>query len=55
MSHKFKFSGRPTTRSVVHWLRRVPSHEAMMLGVPELSGVSGSSTCAGPGKFFWQS
>ena len=55
MSQKSKIFGCPSTRCVVRWLRRVPSHEAMMLGIPEISGMPCIMADAGPGRCFWQS
>jgi hypothetical protein len=55
MSQKPKIFRRPSTRWMVRWLRRVPSHEGTMLGVPELSGASCGTSHAGPGRSFWQS
>jgi hypothetical protein len=55
MSQKSKIFSCPTTRNVVQWLRHVPSHEGTMLGVPELSAVSCSTSDTGPGRSFWQS
>ncbi|MEJ2375465.1 MAG: hypothetical protein P8Y71_08565 [Pseudolabrys sp.] len=55
MSHKSKILGWPTPRCVVRWLRHVPSHEAMMFGMPELSGVAYGKIDTGPGRCFWES
>ena len=53
MSRKTKIFSSTSPRCVVRWLRNVPSHEAMMLGIPETPETSWNM--AGPGRCFWQS
>jgi hypothetical protein len=52
-----RFPGCPTTRYVVDWRRRIPSHELMMLGMPELADLSFHNTDnrTEAGKWFWHS
>jgi len=52
-----KFPGHPTTRYLVEWRRRIPSHEPMTLGALATHDLScrkrDEQTDAG--KWFWQS
>jgi hypothetical protein len=55
MSRKTKIFSSTSPRCVVRWLRNVPSHEAMMLGIPEIPGMKLPAADAGLGRCFWQS
>jgi hypothetical protein len=52
-----RYPSDPMTRYVVEWRRRIPSHELMMLGVPELAEFSCQKTDRriDAGKCFWLS
>ena len=57
MSLASRIPDNPTTRLVVEWRRRIPSHELIMLGMPELADFPMRKTDrrAEAGKWFWQS
>jgi hypothetical protein len=57
MTRVFRTPHDPTASLEVEWRRRIPSHELMMLGVPELAEfpVRKSGRRADAGKWFWQS
>ena len=55
MSRISRFPDDPTTRYVVEWRRRIPSHELMMLGLPDLADFSfrNPDRRVEVGKWFW--
>jgi hypothetical protein len=52
-----RYPGAPPTGYAVEWRRRIPSHELMVLGVPELVDFPSKKNDrrTEPGRLFWQS
>jgi hypothetical protein len=52
-----KFPGHPTTRYLVEWRRRIPSHEPMALGALATADLAchKRDERSDVGKWFWQS
>ena len=52
-----RYPGDPLPRHAAEWRHRVPSHELMMLGVPEWTDFPNrtSDRRAHAGRLFWQS
>ena len=58
MSPFFRYSSQPTTRYLVEWRRRIPSHEPSTLGAlatTDLSCRKRDDRLTDAGKWFWQS
>ena len=57
MSPFFRFPSQPTTRYLVEWRRRIPSHEPMTLGALATADLACHKRYkrTDVGKSFWQS
>lgn len=57
MSPFFRFPSQPTTRYLVEWRRRIPSHEPMTLGALATADLAcrKHDAHADAGKWFWRS
>jgi len=57
MSPFFRFPDHPTTRYLVEWRRRIPSHELMSPATLESANLDYNKpdTRSAAGKWFWKS